>query len=132
MSRWVEVAPRGPQKHGHVGGDVQVTEGWGRRWIKRHPKLKNYAMVIEDVVYGCEENDRRWIQTQVNGYLMPFFPDERLSEAEVSLEEQVMQEFHDSAEDREATDNWPTDKDLKAELRRSNQPLVFTWNGESW
>jgi hypothetical protein len=126
VTDWTEVEPRGPQRAGDVGGDIQRGEAYSRKWWRRHPDGSDTYLTIEMTSYAAEERGRRWIQTQNrfehrDGDYQPgegggvvLFEHEDISD---SLHDGPAGEF----------DYWPNDRDIRSSLAHG---VPFDWNGD--
>ncbi|WP_431881938.1 hypothetical protein [Micromonospora chalcea] len=52
--RWIEVEPYGPDRAGDVGGDNQISEAWGRRFVL--PRRADGLIPVMDLDFFAERN----------------------------------------------------------------------------
>lgn len=61
--QWLEVAPAGAQRAGDIGGDIQRSEAYARRYARALPD--GTWAVIDDAYYTTEEDGTIGVQNQV-------------------------------------------------------------------
>lgn len=117
-----EVDPTGPQPHGDIGGDRQLSESWGRRFRRDHltPDGEHVVVTVAFYIEAGEPGDEQPIALMREVEYMLCRDPRDPGSTEI---------WSDTRYDQIEFDGQPTEDDARAACATFD-PTAITWDGE--